>query len=163
MNLNFLKRKTAMNKLEKLAGLIGLEASAITAEMLAEVNAELTAVGITGVNLVSADAENQLATATEALANATTQVEALTAEVATMTEQLTAAQTDLTTANNNLATANAELVKYKPDAAAAAAAAAAANLGENGEDRETAADENKAAKPEDAPSFKSAKEFGINI
>lgn len=139
MNLNFFKKNTTMNKMERLAGLIGREASAITAEDLAAVNAELASVGINGVQLVSAEDATNAANAAAAVENLATVQAALESEQA----ELAASQAQVTALGAQVTSLNAELTAYKPDDAAAAAAAAAAKLGENGVDRETAGQEDE--------------------
>lgn len=137
MNLNFFKKNTTMNKMEKLAGLIGREPSAITAEDLASVNAELHSVGINGVQLISAEDASNAANAAAAIENLAT----VQAALETAQAELAASQAQVNALGEQVTSLNAELTAYKPDAAAAAAAVAAAKVGENGEDKETSAQE----------------------
>jgi hypothetical protein len=83
-----------MNKMEKLGQLKNLAPEAITAEMVAAVNAELVEAGISGVEV----------NLTGALKNAT--------------EALTAAQTKSTELESKVSGLEAEVTKWKPKDAA---------------------------------------------
>lgn len=107
------------NKLEKLSAMKNVEADKITAENLAEINAELADKGLSALEVVTAGTVASLeAKVTEATAPLTAANETLTADLATATAKVTDLEAKLVEANAKLGqkpAATAEEIKAEQD------------------------------------------------
>lgn len=107
------------NKLEKLSAMKNVEADKITAENLAEINAELADKGITGLEVVTAGTVASLeAQVTEATAPLAAANETLTADLAAANSKVTDLEAKLAEANTKLGqkpAATAEEIKAEQD------------------------------------------------
>lgn len=112
-NSNTTPRTTMLGfvKLAALLAIKGIEASAITAEQVEAINAELTAGGYKGIAVVSASEYEKAVEAMNATPVDATALTTAQADVARLTTELATAKTAQATATTALATAQTEITR----------------------------------------------------